>query len=152
MTILIRKAKTGEMDILVSNNRAMALETEGKILDLKTAEQGAERVLTDPSTGFYLVIDRGGQILGQCLVTYEWSDWRCGNYWWIQSVYILPAFRRTGLFSQLYRFICNEAEQSKEFVGLRLYVDENNLAAKATYESLGFETSHYRMFETDIKG
>lgn len=150
MTMNIRKANPDELDILVSNNRAMALETEGKTLDLTTAEQGVKRVLTDPSTGFYLVIEKGEEILGQCLITFEWSDWRCGSYWWIQSVYILPLFRRIGLFSQLYRYIHNEAVQSKEVVGLRLYVDENNLAAKATYKSVGFESSHYRMFEITI--
>lgn len=150
MNITIRKAHKDELQVVVSNNRAMALETEGITLNPITAENGAERILTDPSSGFYLIIEQEQEIVGQCLITYEWSDWRCGNFWWIQSVYILPAFRRAGLFSQLYRFIRSEAKRTKDVVGLRLYVDEDNLPAIVTYKSLGFETSHYRMFETCI--
>ena len=100
----------------------------------------------DENKGFYVVAESEGRIVGGLMITYEWSDWRNTNVWWIQSVYVVPELRRTGIFSSMYSFIKKEAEKQNA-AGLRLYVEKSNSKAQNTYETLGMKSEHYTMYE-----
>jgi len=149
-TFQLRKAIALDLPTLVAHNRAMALETEARELDPATVERGTRAVFEDERRGFYLVAEQGGGIVGQLLITYEWSDWRCGDFWWIQSVYVAPAARRQGVFRALYRHLHDLARNDGQVCGLRLYVEQENRGAQQTYERLGMAPSHYRCFEVDF--
>ena len=149
-TFQVRKAIAQDLPTLVAHNRAMALETEARELDPATVERGTRAVFEDERRGFYLVAEQGGGIVGQLLITYEWSDWRCGDFWWIQSVYVAPAARRQGVFRALYRHLHDLARNDGQVCGLRLYVEQENRGAQQTYERLGMAPSHYRCFEVDF--
>lgn len=144
----IRRANPNDVESLVAFNQAMALETENKVLDSKTLTSGVKGILENQARGFYLVAEDQGEIAGSLMVTFEWSDWRNANFWWVQSVYILPQHRRQGVYSQLYNEIRRLADDSDNVCGYRLYVEKDNLAAQKTYESLGMSESHYLMFES----
>ncbi|MEO9079709.1 MAG: GNAT family N-acetyltransferase [Rhodanobacter sp.] len=146
MTLLIRPATVSDVPNLAAWNAAMAWETEHKRLDLPTLERGIAGVFEQPRRGFYLVAERDGDALGGLLVTYEWSDWRCGDFWWIQSVYVLPTARRSGLFRALYAAVEQRAAAAGA-VGVRLYVETENHRAQGTYEGLGMQRCHYLMYE-----
>ena len=146
MTLTIRDATRDDLDHLVQWNAAMALETEAKQLDLAVLTRGIAGVFDDPGRGFYLVAERGGVPVGSLLVTYEWSDWRDGNFWWIQSVYVVEAARRGGVFRALYADVARRALEAGA-VGLRLYVETENHRAQKTYADLGMERCHYFMYE-----
>jgi len=124
----------------------MALETEDKPLDRDLLTRGVAAVFDDPARGFYLVAERAGERAGCLLITREWSDWRCGDWWWIQSVYVLPAVRRHGVFRALYDHVDAQARATPGVVGLRLYVEWENARAQATYRALGMEQEHYHLF------
>lgn len=143
----IRPAKKEDAAALVRFNQAMALETEGKILDAETLRSGVEAVFQTDDRGFYVVAEDAGKIVGGLMVTFEWSDWRDGWFWWIQSVYILPEARGGKLYSRLYRFVKDAARDEKNVRGFRLYVEKENLHARRVYEKLGMESSHYLMYE-----
>jgi GNAT superfamily N-acetyltransferase len=147
MTTNIRPATRGDLERLVEWNAAMALETEDKVLDRAVLARGVAGVFDDPRRGFYLVAERDGGAVGSLLVTFEWSDWRCGDWWWIQSVYVPPAARRLGVFRALYDAVERRARATPEVVGLRLYVEGGNDRAQQTYENLGMTASGYRFFE-----
>lgn len=142
----IRPAVRADLSHLVDWNAAMAQETEAKALDRDTLARGVAGVFDDPRRGFYLVAERAGEAVGSLLVTYEWSDWRCGDFWWIQSVYVVPAARRGGVFRALYAAV-RERAQSAGAVGLRLYVETENGRAQRTYADLGMAPCHYLMYE-----
>lgn len=142
----IRPATSADIPHLVTWNAAMAWETEAKRLDLAVLERGVTAVLDEPRRGFYLMAEREGLAVGSLLVTYEWSDWRCGDFWWIQSVYIAPEARRGGVFRALYGDVAERARINGA-VGLRLYVETENNRAQATYAGLGMERCHYLMYE-----
>ena len=125
----------------------MALETESKPLAAEALRNGVEAVLGDPHRGFYVVADTGGEIAGALLVTYEWSDWRNGWFWWIQSVYVRPEHRRQGIYRMLHGFVRDRARSAGDVVGLRLYVERDNATAKRTYAALGMYETAYRMYE-----
>lgn len=144
----IRIAESGDHQAIVSFNQAMAEETEGKRLDHDTLSSGVAAVLNDNSKGFYLVAEEQGEIVGSLMVTYEWSDWRNGTFYWIQSVYIVPAHRRKGIYSSLYRKVQEMAEANEDVCGYRLYVEKENTAAQKTYQALGMNESHYHMYES----
>lgn len=143
----IRVAVPADGDTIVAGNCAMAFETEGRVLDYETAHSGAMAVIEDPAKGWYLVAESDGVIIGQLMITFEWSDWRCGHIWWVQSVYILPEYRRTGVFSQMYAWIRASAHCCPDVVGLRLYVERENEAARAAYCTLGMGEAPYVMYE-----
>lgn len=150
MTLILRYAGQEDAETIAENNRATAWETEGRELDPATARAGADAVLVDPSRGFYLVAEEDGRILGQCMVTYEWSDWRCGVFWWIQSVYVRKDARRRGIFRRIYRYVEEEARARPDVAGLRLYVDADNLTAQEAYRTAGMREARYVMFEVDF--
>ncbi len=148
--ITVRLARREDCDLLAAGNAAMALETEGRRLDPATVAAGTRAVVENPDLGFYLVAEEDGRYVGQLMVTYEWSDWRNGRFWWIQSVYTSPARRRRGVFHTLYRWLAQEARARAGVCGLRLYVDQGNDTARRTYAALGMSRCHYDMFEVDF--
>jgi ribosomal protein S18 acetylase RimI-like enzyme len=125
----------------------MALETEGVTLDRVTCSAGVEGVFDDPSRGRYFVAERGGRVIASLLITREWSDWRCLEVWWIQSVYVMPEERREGIYAQLYRHVQGLATADDGVAGIRLYVDRRNTGAQAVYTRLGMNGEHYQVFE-----
>jgi GNAT superfamily N-acetyltransferase len=144
MIITIRAATAADIPFLVECNAAMALETEHKRLDRTVLAHGTQGVFDDPRRGFYLVAECEGEPAGCLLVTHEWSDWRDGDWWWIQSVYVASAHRRRGVFRTLYAEVERRARAAGA-VGLRLYVERDNARAQQTYASLGMEEEPYRM-------
>lgn len=142
----IRPASIADLPDLVAWNAAMAWETEHKQLDPAILQRGVRGVFEQPQRGFYLVAERDGVAVGSLLVTYEWSDWRDGDFWWIQSVYVVPAARRGGVFRELYADVEQRA-QAAGAIGLRLYVETENRHAQATYAGLGMQRCHYFMYE-----
>lgn len=144
--ISIRPATRADGECLVDWNAAMAWETERKRLDRRALERGVQAVFDEPRRGLYLLAVRGGDAVGSLLVTYEWSDWRNGDFWWIQSVYVLPQARRAGVFHALYADVETRA-MAAGAVGLRLYVERDNHAAQATYEGRGMHRCRYHMYE-----
>jgi GNAT superfamily N-acetyltransferase len=145
MNIRIRHATSADVPTLVKYNAALALESEGKVLDLAVLEKGVRAALADPAKGFYVIAERDGDVIGQTGVTFEWSDWRNGWYWWIQSVFVREDARRGGVFSAIYRHLEAEAAADPGVIGLRLYVDNGNHNAKATYAKLGLEDENYSL-------
>jgi ribosomal protein S18 acetylase RimI-like enzyme len=149
MPVSIRTASPADVADLAAWNAAMAWETEHKRLDPERLRRGVGAVLEQPQRGFYLVAEMDGTAVGGLLVTYEWSDWRCGDFWWIQSVYVVPAARRSGVFRALHAAVAERARDAGA-VGLRLYVETENARAQATYEGLGMQRCHYFMYEASL--
>jgi GNAT superfamily N-acetyltransferase len=146
MSTSITPARLDDLDFLVAANQAMAWETEGRRLLADRLAAGVMAALTDPAKGRYLIARSDGRQSGCLLVTYEWSDWRNGMFWWIQSVYVVPEARRAGVFRSLYH--ATEAQAQQEGAcGLRLYVEHDNEAAQQTYASLGMQPCRYKMYE-----
>ncbi len=143
----IRRAERGDAETLARFNEAMARETEGKALEAATVRAGVEGLFERPEHGFYLVAERAGRPVGTLMITTEWSDWRAGLFWWIQSVYVRPEARRQGVYRALYAHVRREAARAEHVRGLRLYVERENAAARATYRTLGMKETRYRMFE-----
>jgi ribosomal protein S18 acetylase RimI-like enzyme len=147
----IRRAEIKDRETIVAFNKEMGFETESVELDSDVLARGVEELLNDTNKGFYILAEVNGKVVGQLMITYEWSDWRNANFWWIQSVYILPEYRQQGVYKSLYKYIYEIAAADKNVCGLRLYVDRKNERAKKAYENLGMVQSHYDMFEVEIK-
>jgi GNAT superfamily N-acetyltransferase len=145
--MVIRAADRRDLAVLAAYNLALAWETEQKRLDPATVEAGVEALLGDPQRGFYTVAEIEGQVVGQVLITFEWSDWRNGWFWWLQSVYVQPAFRRRGVFRALVEHLEERARREGHVVGLRLYVERDNRAAQAVYAALGLQPTTYGVLE-----
>lgn len=144
--ITIRDATRADIPYLAEWNTAMARETEHKTLGHDVLAHGIAAVFDDPRRGFYLVAVRGDEPAGCLLITYEWSDWRNGNWWWLQSVYVAPNARRGGVFRAMYAEVERRARAAPGVIGLRLYVERDNARALKTYAALGMEEEPYRMF------
>jgi ribosomal protein S18 acetylase RimI-like enzyme len=142
----VRRATSADAVCLIDFNARMALETENLTLDRATLEAGVRAILEDSAKGFYFVAEIDGRVVGQLMITFEWSDWRNGNIWWIQSVYVLPEYRRRGVFRAMFEHVEHEA-RGAGVVGLRLYVEQHNAAAQGTYQRLGMSLSHYQLME-----
>lgn len=151
MPVTVRPATLADVEFLVECNAAMALETEHKTLDRDTLTRGTRAVFDDPRRGFYLVAECDGIQAGCLLVTYEWSDWRCGEWWWLQSVYVVPVQRRHGVFRMLFADVERRARAAGA-IGLRLYVERDNARAQRTYISLGMAEEPYRMLRHGFMG
>lgn len=150
MNLTIRSARPDDAPIIADFNARLARETENKHLDPTILNPGVEAMLRDPAKGRYFVAEADGQIVGQLGVTLEWSDWRNGNFWWIQSVYVVPEARRHGVFRKLYDHIVEAARSVPDAIGVRLYVEHENRVAQATYEKMGMARTHYHVMEVLI--
>ena len=145
--ITIRFANPEDVSVLVSFNQAMARETEDKELAVDIVSAGVQGLLDKPTLGFYVVAESGNAVVGSLMVTMEWSDWRNGLFWWIQSVYIRPDHRRKGIYRRLYAFVKDRAHKDSGVCGFRLYVEKDNEVAQRTYAALGMEETHYKIYE-----
>jgi len=153
MPFQVRPASVADVETLVEFNAAMAMETEGKQLDRKVVALGVQGLIDNASRGRYLLASNDeGRVIGQLMHTYEWSDWRNGDVWWIQSVYVEPSFRRLGVFQTLYRTIRTMALEADGVVGLRLYVEHLNHNAQATYRAMGMRDAGYSVMEEMFSG
>ena len=150
MNIIIRPASVSDAVIIAEFNAFMAKETENLELDRELLRRGTEALLADSSKGIYYLAETGDKVIGQLMVTYEWSDWRNATFWWIQSVYVLPEYRKNGVFRKLYQYIESLARTRGDVCGLRLYVDTSNKRAQQTYETIGLKRSHYQMMDMDF--
>ncbi len=143
----IRRAARRDAATLIGFNRAMALETEGKVLTPQVIGAGVRHLLRHSELGFYLVAEAGGKAIAGLMITTEWSDWRNGELWWIQSVYVRPEYRRHGVYRRLYRHVQALAAGKRGVCGFRLYVEQGNRRAQATYRASGMKRTHYLMYE-----
>lgn len=148
MQFTIREATLADAATIAANNSKMAMETEGRSLAPDVAGPGVAALLKDPQMGRYWVAEAEGQTVGQLMVTYEWSDWRNGMLWWIQSVYVDPGYRRRGVFSALYRHVESLASAESRVCGIRLYVEKENRRAQQTYAALGMTNPNYVVMES----
>lgn len=151
MSVTIRQAEENDRDRIVLFNQALARETEGRALERATLKAGVEKMLSDPGRGRYFVAEDEGEIVGQLAVTVEWSDWRNAEIWWIQSVYVARSHRRQGMYRRLHLHVRDMARANR-VAGLRLYVEQDNETARATYESLEMHLSSYLMYEQYLPG
>jgi GNAT superfamily N-acetyltransferase len=149
MELLIRDATPSDAPLIAGFNAAMALETESISLDSHVLLAGVRALLLDPSKGRYFLAESAGLVVGQTMITYEWSDWRNGAFWWIQSVYVQPHARRQGVFRALFDHLLIETRRSGG-VGLRLYVERRNENARRAYSRLGMTPAAYEMLEIDF--
>jgi GNAT superfamily N-acetyltransferase len=147
MPLSIRPAQPADARLIADFNALLAEESEGKSLDRTLLEPGVLAVLHDPAKGRYFIAQDGPDVLGQMMITYEWSDWRNGWFWWIQSVYVRPEARRRGVFTALFDHVLESARNDGNVIGLRLYVEEANTRAHQTYEKLGLHFTTYQVME-----
>ena len=150
MTATIRDATCDDAETLAHFAEAMARETEDKALDPATVRAGIRAVLRDTAKGFYLVVEQEAEVVGALMVTTEWSDWRNGTFWWIQSVYVRPEARRQGIYTALHTHVQQRAATRDDVCGLRLYVETDNAGARETYEQLGMTSTTYRLYEQSL--
>lgn len=150
MTVTIRPATSADADSLVEFNRAMAAESEDKALDVDRLRKGVVHLLAHPEDGRAFVAWNGSERIGALMVTLEWSEWRNGRFWWIQSVYVRPEWRRRGAYSALHRHVRDAALADPSACGLRLYVERDNQGAMATYRRLGMTETDYRLYEEEF--
>ena len=144
--MLIRRATQKDAESIIQNNINCAKESENVILDKSTVSKGVKAVINDRLKGFYLVVEQDGTIIGQTMITYEWSDWNNNTIWWIQSVYIDKSWRQKGVFSTLYKDIQNQAKKQGVSL-LRLYVHHNNTKAITVYKKLDMDNGPYHIYQ-----
>jgi ribosomal protein S18 acetylase RimI-like enzyme len=147
MAVSYRGATGHDAPVIVDFQQAMARETEDLSLDRDVCTRGVQEVFDDPSHGRYFVAETGGRVVGSLLITYEWSDWRDGVVWWIQSVYVRPELRKQGIYAGLYEHVQKIAVADERVRGIRLYVDRRNAPAQEVYRRLGMNGEHYLVFE-----
>jgi GNAT superfamily N-acetyltransferase len=148
--IEIRLAHPRDAVKIARFNNAMAMETESRTLAEGTVVAGVKAVFSSADRGFYVVAEHGGEVVGTLMVTYEWSDWRNGFFWWIQSVYVEPDFRRRGIYRSLYAFVVDRAQCAGNVYGFRLYVEKANQVAQKVYGNLGMHETDYLILEQGL--
>jgi GNAT superfamily N-acetyltransferase len=147
MAFAVRRAVSSDAPTVVEFNRLIAVESEGKTLDLAVLRAGVAAALADPHKAMYFMAEESGTVVGQLSITTEWSDWRNGWIWWIQSVYVVANARRRGVFRALYTYVYEQASRDPQVIGLRLYVERDNHPAQQTYLSMGMEWTKYLVLE-----
>jgi ribosomal protein S18 acetylase RimI-like enzyme len=151
---IVRPAQPEDVDSIVAFSAAMALETEGRQLDQTRLRKGTQSLFGSPELGYFLVAEHsragGAQLIGQLMITYEWSDWRNAVFWWIQSVYVPPAWRRQGVYRLMHDTIAARAKADPKVCGIRLYVRHTNHTAQSVYQRVGLLPSAYTVYEYDF--
>jgi GNAT superfamily N-acetyltransferase len=142
-----REGRPADVHTIVEFQVAMARETEELDLDREVCTRGVQALFDDPSRGRYFLAESGGAVIASLMITYEWSDWRNGNVWWIQSVYVRPEFRRQRVYAGLYEHVKALVEVDSSLRGIRLYVDRRNVSAQDVYTRCGMNGEHYLVFE-----
>ena len=145
--ITVRKGKRSDAEHIAKFQVRMAKETEQIDLDRDIVDKGVNAVINKPEKGIYFVAESGNKIVASLMITFEWSDWRNGNVYWIQSVYVLPEFRKRSVFKTMYLYLKSIVQKDKNVRGLRLYVDKTNTNAQKVYETMGMDCNHYMLFE-----
>ena len=145
--ISIQKAEFKHIDILIVFQQRLAHESEGVILNGSTLRKGMEAMFADPGKGLYYIARDGDEVVGCHMITYEWSDWRNGMVWWLQSVYVKESHRKKGIFKMMYDNVISMIRKDPNLIGLRLYVDKSNERAMKVYGAMGMDGSHYTVYE-----
>jgi GNAT superfamily N-acetyltransferase len=145
----IRKSKLGDAEVIAAQNILLAEESENIHLSFETVFRGVTSLLSDKRKGFYVVAEENSNIIGQMMITFEWSDWRNTNIWWIQSVYIQKQWRKKGIFTKIFQYIQKQALKNQVKI-LRLYVYEHNIDAQRVYQRIGMEKQSYVIFQQEI--
>ena len=143
----IRKAVLEDLEILVDFQYKMALESENLELDRVVLTEGVKNAVMDPNKASGYVAQENGTIIGSLMITLEWSDWRNGWVWWIQSLYVLPEYRQKGVFKQMYNYLQEVVKGRDDVKGIRLYVDQSNFRAQKVYQAIGMCGEHYTTYE-----
>jgi GNAT superfamily N-acetyltransferase len=144
---IYRKATPADAPVIVDFQLRMARETEQIELDRETCTSGVQAVFAQTQFGEYYIAEQNGRVIGSLMITYEWSDWRNGMVWWIQSVYVIPEARGAGVYAGLYAHLKSIVEADAGLRGIRLYVDRRNAPAQQVYARLGMNGEHYQVFE-----
>jgi ribosomal protein S18 acetylase RimI-like enzyme len=147
ISVSVRKSTPADIDVLADFQQRLAKESENFSLDLNTVKKGILAMFDDPCRGTYFIAEVDGVIAGCHSITYEWSDWRNGMVWWLQSVYVVEKFRKAGVFRAMFEHLQSIIKNDLQVVGLRLYVDKSNSAAQKVYASIGMNGDHYAVFE-----
>ncbi len=147
--IIIRQAAPADAPVITDFNLRLAQETEDLALEEPRVRKGVAAILQDPAKGLYFVAEIDGTVAGQVMITYEWSDWRNGNLWWLQSVYVKDEFRGRGVFRALFTYLRDLAQKEAGVAGIRLYMHAANDRARRSYEALGMSQTNYVVFELD---
>ena len=150
INIVVREGIHQDADGIAKFQRAMALETEGKVIDETRLKKGISTIFDSSDKGFYLVAEIDGHLVGSLLITYEWSDWRNANFWWMQSVFVDPNWRRQGVYRSMHDYVFSIADARKDVCGIRLYVERTNTIAQLAYTNLGMHYSHYDLYEIEF--
>jgi len=145
--IVVRPAHPDDVEFILASNRSMAAETEDVGLNGDTLRKGIKYLLAHPAEGRYLVAERDGAPVGTLMITFEWSDWRNGRFWWIQSVYVIAQARRRGVYRAMHEAVRSLAAEDPQVCGIRLYVEKQNSVAQHTYQHIGMMQTHYRLYE-----
>ena len=148
--ISIREGISADAFMISKFQEHMALETESKILDQNTVLKGVEKVLASSDRGFYIIAEVASQIIGSLMVTFEWSDWRNGWFFWIQSVFVDESYRRRGVYRLMHNEVINRCKARKDSCGIRLYVERDNVNAQRVYKSLGMYETDYYLYEEEF--
>lgn len=146
---IITRGEACDIDSIVQFQADMAMESEGCLLDREKVAKGVAAAMLDESKGMYWVAKFDGKTIGSLMITREWSDWNNEWYWWIQSVYVAPEYRRQGVYKAMYIKV-KDAAKGSNVSQIRLYADRSNLSAQKVYKSLGMHESHYLMFEENL--
>lgn len=147
--IIITKGQIEDIENIAQFQVDMAMESEGTQLDKDTVTKGVSAAMADENKGLYYIARVDGKAVGSLMLTREWSDWNNGWYWWIQSVYVEPDYRRQGVYKSMYQAVCTDAKQ-QNIAQVRLYVDKTNTRGQKVYSSLGMQESHYLIYETTL--
>jgi ribosomal protein S18 acetylase RimI-like enzyme len=145
--ITIQKALPIHIDILIDFQQRLAYESEEVTLDSSTLRKGMEAMFADPGKGIYYIASDGDEVVGCHMITYEWSDWKNGMVWWLQSVYVKESYRKKGIFKMMYDNVISMIKKDPNLIALRLYVDKSNERAMKVYSAMGMDGSHYTVYE-----